>query len=36
MPVFISEEILARTAEIVCYFLTALGGVISFLFMPRS
>jgi hypothetical protein len=36
MPIVVSEELLARAVEMVCYFLTALGGVVSLMFMPRG
>lgn len=36
MPIVIPEELLARTAEMVCYFLTAVGSVLGFLFLPRG
>ena len=32
----IPEELLARTVEMMCYFLTAIGGVLSWLLMPRG
>jgi hypothetical protein len=36
MPFFLPEELLTCTVEMVCYFLTAVGGLVGLLFMPRG
>ncbi len=36
MVTFLPTELLAGAMDMVCYFVTAFGVVLSFLFMPRG